>query len=127
MTDGISSDELKEAIGRIAQSFDGEMLYLWLQKQLMALPVGSITDGALREFNGRRMLVAELIALMSEGIRLSGRSDTVRPIVFRTGSEPSVRPRPSLRRVSADTFVPGFSAPADEPDRHPSEPAADRG
>lgn len=116
---GISHDDLKSAIGRIAGTPDGENLYLWLQKQLMALPVVGSTDGGLREFNGRRMLVAELIAMMSEGIKLSGRSDDTRPIVFRLAGSERADSRSRFsgagRRVGPSTYVPGFSDPADDP------------
>lgn len=120
MSDGISHQDMKEAIGRLASTHDGELLYLWFQKQLMATPSGSVTDGGLRELHGRRMLVAELIAMMSEGIKLSGRSDDTRPIVFRlAGPERSGDARPRFagpgRRVTADTYVPGYSDPDDAP------------
>lgn len=126
MTYGISHDDLKEALGRLALSPDGEMLYLWLQKRLMGLPVVGCGDSDLQKFEGGRMLAGELIALMSEGIRLSGRTDGIRPIVFRLASAEradSRRSSPSLRRIKPGDPVAGYDAPADEPDRHPSEPA----
>ena len=123
MTEGISTEELREAISRIARTPEGEMLYLWLQKRLMALPVVGCNGDDLQKFEGGRMLAGELFAIMSEGINLSGRTDTVRPIVFRTGgSVADARARPSLRRVTADTPVAGFDAPGDAADRHPSQP-----
>jgi hypothetical protein len=123
MSADISHQDLKDAIARIAGTHDGENLYLWLQKQLMALPVVPITDGGLREFNGRRMLVAELIAMMSEGIKLSGRADDTRPIVFRLAGSERTDSRPRFsgagRRVNANTPVPGYDADPDAPDTAP--------
>lgn len=125
--EGIPAQDLKAAISRIASTSDGEYLYLWLQKQLMSLPVVGITDLGLREFNGRRMLVADLIAMMSEGIKRSGRADDIRPIVFRlAGSERTASSRPHFagpgRRVTADSAVPGYDAVPDDPDTRPGQP-----
>jgi hypothetical protein len=121
----ISTEDLRSAIQRVAQSRDGELLYLWLQKRLMALPVVGCSDSDLQKFEGGRMLAGELFGLMSEGIRLSGRDDSRRPVIFKlAGSERAdSRPRFTIaRRVSLDKPVPGYDADPDAPDRHPGDP-----
>jgi hypothetical protein len=127
VTDGISSEDLREALGRLALNPDGEMLYLWLQKRLMGLPVVGCSDADLQKFEGGRMLAGELFALMSEGVKLSGRTDGVRPVVFRvagpSASADSRRPSASLRRIRPGQSVPGYDLDESAPDRHPAEPA----
>ena len=126
MTDGISAQDLADAFARVGATEDGHLLYLWAQKALMALPTQHVDEGGLREHHGRRMLLAEIVAMLSEGIKLSGRSSSSRPIVFAVtgGTRTDARPRfagPG-RRVSLDTPVAGYDADPNAPDRHPGQP-----
>lgn len=98
MSEGIGEDHFNEAIDRLARTPDGEILYLFLQRRLMAVPT-STEDGALRSDHGERSFAARLISLMAKGIqerggRTGSTSDTssgsTRPIVFAVAS-----PRPT--------------------------------
>ena len=127
MTEGISAQDLADAFARVGATEDGHLLYLWAQKALMAVPTQHVDEGGLREHHGRRMLLAEIVAMLSEGIKLSGRSSPVRPIVFSVnGGQRDDRKHGRFagagRRVGPDTIVPGYNDGDDRPDRHPSQP-----
>jgi hypothetical protein len=71
--------DIKEAIVRIGLTPDGELLHLWLQKHLH-LVVRTTDPGALQQENGRRILAADLMSLLSAGINeahTSVRSDRI--------------------------------------------------
>lgn len=107
----IEQKDVKEAIDRIARSADGQMLYRFLQRTVCGIPDSGMSDGALRQFEGRRSFAAELMAHMAEGIADSDRY----AITFaraNPGPDAQSRPRGAGRRVTADTFVPGWDAPA---------------
>lgn len=88
----VNDDDLKKALDRIARTADGELLYRYLQRELIAIPaVADPSDGALRENLGHRRFAAKLMGLMAEGIDSVGQADdtsgdgqrrTERPVVF---------------------------------------------
>jgi hypothetical protein len=111
----IEVKDMEEAIDRIARSSDGKMLYLLLQRRLMALP--STTDAyALPLEAGERIFAAKLIGLMAKGIAESdGHNSGQQPIVFAV-RQPTVvgRSRGAGRRITDEHHVEGYDRPADE-------------
>jgi hypothetical protein len=105
----ISDQEIKDAIDRIAHSQDGKLLYLFLQKRLMAITTDFIT---LPTDHGQRILAATLMGLMAKGITESGgSSDSIYTFAVAGPRAVSAGPRGAGRRVTADTFIPGYSDP----------------
>jgi hypothetical protein len=105
----IEQKDVLDAIDRIARTPDGQMLFHHLQKILLNVATPEITDGALRQLEGRRMFASELMGLMAKGIADSDRY----AITFSRSAEP--RPpasRGAARRITADTRVPGWDDPA---------------
>lgn len=106
----MTDDDLAKSIDRIARSGDGRDLYLFLQKTVCDLAPGECTDGALREFEGRRRFASELMAMMAKGIIESGGRDN-QPIVFgrpeRAASSGQLSAREYFRRKLADESAAG--------------------
>jgi hypothetical protein len=107
----IETRHMAEAMDRIARSADGQMFYRFLQKVLCETLADGASDGALREQEGRRRFAAQLMANMAEGIQDSDRHAITFARIAR--SDADTRPRGAARRVTADTFVAGYSDPAD--------------
>jgi len=108
MSEELTGQDMRDALDRVARSSDGVLLYRYLQKTLCAVTTDSMPEGALRRNEGRRSLAAELMGLMAEGIRSSGRADS--PITFAlAGARAVARTRGAGRRVTADTIVSGWS------------------
>ena len=119
MTDAIENQDMIGAIDRIAQTEDGALFYMYLQKTLCAV-TSNTQDSAwvLPALEGKRRFAAELMALMAEGIRNSGRSSN-RPVTFAVSGSRRIGsgqhdggsrfdPGPGQRRVSANTYVSGW-------------------
>ena len=111
----ISDQEIKDAIDRIAHSQDGKLLYLFLQKRLMAITTDFIT---LPTDHGQRILAATLMGLMAKGITESGgSSDSI--YTFAVAGPRAVSgsgSRGAGRRITADTFIPGYDDASGAPD-----------
>jgi hypothetical protein len=76
---------LKEAMVRIGRSPDGRVLYLHLQKTLLAvddLPQGVDASGALREIHGKRLLARQLQKALAPGVKEIDPNVDERPIVL---------------------------------------------
>jgi hypothetical protein len=102
MSEHLTTPEINEAWDRIARTADGSIIYRHLMRLVMA---PAPDDSALPRHEGARNLAANLMRLMAEGIADSDRYCVA--FVTRTGSaEP--RPRGAGRRVTLDTFVPGY-------------------
>ena len=116
----VTDEQVKDALQRIARTPDGEVLYRFLQKELMGVLSSGASEGAFREHNGRRSFASTLMGLMADGIETSGRNANV--IFRRSGSvsnasgeqRPVYRPAPGGRRIDARTFVPGFDGIPDD-------------
>lgn len=113
----IQIEVMTNAIERIATTSDGELLYLWLQRELQR--VGMTSDlGALQMLEGRRLLAHDLMNMMATGIdERAQRTGSIQqpPVVFaRPGPVAVSRVRGAGRRISDDTTVPGFDT---HPDR----------
>lgn len=105
----IGQKDVLEAIDRIARTPDGQMLFHHLQKILLNVATPEISDGALRQLEGRRMFASELMGLMAKGIADSDRY----AITFVTSGERRASPtRGAGRRITADTRVAGWDDPA---------------
>lgn len=107
----IEQREMDEAIDRIARTADGQKLYLFLQKRLMAVAT-TADDSTLRQDNGERMFAAKLIGLMAKGIAESGgRTDPILTFAV-TGPRAVSFARGAGRRVTIDTAIPGYDTDA---------------
>ncbi len=107
----ITDKELHDAWDRIARSSDGKLIYLHLQRQLMAVTT-STEDGALPRLEGQRIFAAKLIYLMAKGIEESAGSSDFNIYTFAGAGALAVSSaRGAGRRVTLDTFVPGYDAP----------------
>jgi hypothetical protein len=106
MTISIETDEIREAIDRIARTPDGHLLYRFFQKTLCAVAAGNVDDGALRQHEGRRRFASEMMGLMAKGIDDSDRY----AITFSVSGAVRANsgPRGAGRRVTLDTHVPGY-------------------
>lgn len=103
----LDNKELREAWDRVARTSDGLTIYRHLQKVCLE-KAPSIDGGALPFFEGRRSLAFDLMANMSEGIGDNDRAC----VTFRTAkSATSTGTRGAGRRITADTFVPGYDTP----------------
>ena len=118
MSAPLSDEAMAEAIDRIARSADGQILYRFLQRSLMAVP--SVTSkGALRAHHGERSFASRLMGLMSKGIaesggRTSSSGSTEQPIVFALAKPVDTRgARGAGRRITEHTRVPGYDQPDD--------------
>jgi hypothetical protein len=103
MSEFLTTPEINEAWDRIARTSDGQIIYRHLQKLVMEI---STDDGALQRCEGARSLAHNLMRLMANGIIDSDRYAIAFPVakpVAVTGA------RGASRRVTADTFVPGYS------------------
>jgi hypothetical protein len=108
ISEELTDQDMRDALDRVARSSDGVLLYRYLQKTLCAVTTDSMPEGALRRNEGRRSLAAELMGLMAEGIRSSGRADS--PVTFAlAGARAVARTRGAGRRVTAGTIVSGWS------------------
>lgn len=76
--------EERDAILRIAQTYDGTLLHRYLRRVLETV-VDLESDSALRSHNGRRTLARDLMRLMAEGLNDHGSTSTDTPILTRTG------------------------------------------
>ena len=104
----IGEKELTDAIDRIAKTEDGQLLYLYLQRRLMAVSTAT-DDGSLRTEHGQRLFAAHLIGLMAKGIETSGgRSESICTFAVAGPRAVSVS-RGAGRRVTDDTIVPGWN------------------
>ena len=114
----IDNKELQDAWDRIARSADGHTIYLHLQKRRMAVSA-NIDDGTLRRLEGERSFAAQLMGLMAKGIEESAPGLSARVVTFAVAGPIDVsRSRGTARRVTADTYVPGYS-PEPEPKPKP--------
>jgi hypothetical protein len=122
MTHPVAEKLLLEAIDRIARTPDGQLQYVWLQRQLMA--VLPMTDPcALSTHHGERLFAARLIGHMAKGIIESGgRTGITGSDIGPGGTEqPIARPIPQPvaasprtgagRRITEHTRVPGWDPP----------------
>jgi hypothetical protein len=76
---------LKEAMVRIGRSPDGRTFYLHLQKSLMAvdtIPQDRDAAGALREIQGRRLLLQQLRDWLAPGVKETEANLDERPIIL---------------------------------------------
>jgi hypothetical protein len=123
MSEGITEEQFREAIDRLARTPDGGLLYLYLQRRLMA--ISTATDGgALRVDAGERQFASRLIGLMAKGMQERGgrtgsnddtSSGSARPIVFAVGGPRSTggsTGRGTRRRVPTGP-VTGWDTPDD--------------
>lgn len=108
MSEEIASDDIKQAWDRIARTADGQVIYRHFQKIRLGL-APDMGSGALRRFEGRRSLAADLMAYMAEGIADSDRY----AVTFSVAKPVAVSgTRGAGRRVTADTAVPGWDSDA---------------
>ena len=121
----ITEEVLREALHRIATTSDGELLYRYLQKALCRVAAGAAEHGALAMNEGRRIFAAELMGLMSGGIRVRDAVVCFSVAERKPDAGAVFKPRPGGRRISADTYVAGFDGPADQfaDDARPGYPA----
>jgi hypothetical protein len=99
----IENKDIKDAWDRVARTTDGLLIYRHLQRIVMG--TAGPDDGALPRLEGRRRLAADLMAYMAEGIAENDRACVTFAVakpVATTG------PRGAGRRITADTFVPGY-------------------
>jgi hypothetical protein len=94
MNDEFANKDFVEAWDRIARTADGQMIYRHLQVIRHGIFAGE-GGGALRRFEGRRSLAADLMAHMAKGIEASG--GTERPIVYALQKPADVGKRQSAR------------------------------
>jgi hypothetical protein len=122
MTHPIPDKLLLEAIDRIARTPDGGMLYVYLQRRLMAV-LPTTEPCALSTHHGERLFASRLLDLMAKGIIESGgrtssgdtSGGTEQPIVRPIAQPVDARgARGAGRRITADTRVPGWDPPADD-------------
>lgn len=96
----IDSEELLQALDRIARTSDGQLLYLYFQRVMLELPLEPHpSDSALRDLNGRRSLAGELMGRMAKGMSESGSGTPAeRPVVFAPRGAASLGARGSARQ-----------------------------
>jgi hypothetical protein len=104
----IEHDDIKEAWDRIARTPDGLTVYRHLQRICMGRAPADAPDSALPRLEGRRNLAGDLMAYMAEGIADNDRAcvtfAVAKPVAVDAG-----RPRGAGRRISAGTFIAGFT------------------
>ena len=99
----IESKDIQEAWDRVARTSDGLVIYRHLQRIVMG--TAGPEDSALPRLEGRRRLAADLMAYMAEGIADNDRAC----VTFAVAKPVAVTvTRGAGRRVTADTFVPGY-------------------
>lgn len=121
----VSDEDMEGAIANIARTADGQLLYCWLQRELMGVVVSS-DPGALHANQGHRTFAAKLMALMGPAIAESAgapgrsaddeRGRIGRPVVF-AGRKPAAvtdRRRGVGRRIKPDQHVDGWDEPTDK-------------
>ena len=102
MSEELEFQQIKDAWDRVARTRDGLTIYRHLQK----LRMGLATDlSALPQFEGRRSLAADLMAYMAEGVAENDRACITFAVAKPT---PVSANRGAGRRITADTFVPGY-------------------
>src|SRR6516164_9887792 len=102
----IENKDIQEAWDRVARSPDGLLIYRHLQRIVMG--TAGPADSALPRLEGRRRLAADLMAYMAEGIADNDRAC----VTFAVAKPvPTTGTRGAGRRVTADTFVPGYDTP----------------
>src|SRR6516165_3487338 len=117
----IESKDIAQAWDRIARTQDGLIIYRHLQRILMG--TANADDSALPRLEGRRRLAADLMAFMSEGVADNDRA----AVTFAVAKPVAVSPtRGAGRRITANTFVPGYDT-ADTPPFGGSSGAAGNG
>lgn len=114
----IEKKDFVEALDRIARSPDGQIFYRYLQRTLFTVARPEISDGALRQLEGRRMFASELMGLMAKGIADSDRNAIA--LVTAPGTSTERASRGAGRRITADTRVAGWND-------HPGIPEPDAG
>lgn len=114
----ITQDEIEAAIARLSRTPDGALLYLYLQRRMMAKPGSDDpTESALRVDFAQRRFASELMGLMTKDFQSDGPSEPnfpggERPIVF-ARQQPVALARPrGLRRAE-------FADAAERPKRGP--------
>lgn len=108
----ISNEEMRQAFDRIARTEDGAAIYLYFQKTLCAVSATDLHERALPRLEGRRSFAAELMGLMAEGIEASAAGRSNPTVTFAlAGARRVASPGGAGRRVTADTFVPGYDTP----------------
>ncbi len=111
----IEEKDLLAAWDRVARSEDGHLLYLYLQKRLMATSP-EVESGTLRQREGARIFASELLGLMAKGIEESATGLSASCItISRSGPVAVSSARGARRRVTDDTYVPGYSPEPGEP------------
>jgi hypothetical protein len=68
----ITDEQVANALDRIARTDDGWLLYLSLERTMLAV-MDTADSGALLAHNGQRILASRIRSLMSKGIEESGR------------------------------------------------------
>ena len=107
MSEPIDDTELHAAWDRVARTPDGHLIYLHLQRRLMA--VAPFEDsGTLPRIEGERIFAAKLIGLMAKGIAESGgHSDSIYTFAV-AGPRAVSHSRGAGRRVTLDDRIPGY-------------------
>lgn len=107
----IDDAEIKKALYQIARTPDGLLLYRYLQKVRCVVTTDATPECALPRLEGRRSFAASLMADMAQGIEDSG-SHTDAVVTFARAKSAAISsPGGAGRRVTADTFVPGYDTP----------------
>ena len=117
----ITDEEFHRAWDRIARTGDGVLIYLHLQKRLMATAANE-TESALLMDHGERRFASQLIGLMAKGIEESGGSSGTpsdggrqeRPIVLTVRGPVAVKRHGSGRLIDPDQPVEGWDNPAND-------------
>lgn len=107
----ITDQDLRNAWDRMSRTSDGELVYLYLQKQLCGI-LETHDSGALQRNEGRRSLARDLMAMMAGGIEgsVGQRANPAdKPVVFAVRQPVETRAsRGTRRRVTEDSKVPGW-------------------
>jgi hypothetical protein len=127
MNEELTDRHMHDALMRIASTSDGVLFHRYLQKILCAVTVDNMADGALRRNEGRRTLAAELMSLMADGIRASGRTDSPVVTFALAGARTISRTRGAGRRVTPDSIVAGWNTADTITDPDPFSSASSNG
>lgn len=98
----LESKDFVEAFERVGRTEDGLLLYLYFQKTLCGTMELSPLERALPEHEGRRKFASELMGLMAKGIKESGGSSSVRPVVFAKREPVAISRRTTAREFFRD-------------------------
>jgi hypothetical protein len=113
MSEDVTSDDIKKAFDRIARTYDGQMVYRYLQKIRLGLTPLEASECALQRNEGSRTLAADLMGFMYEGIADSDRY----AITFAVAKPIELRAtRGAARRIGPEHYVPGWDGPGDAAD-----------